>query len=112
MRRATVQMCCCWRNRSFSACAPFVDKPFTPVAASQLIDGDFDLRSFGVDGRVFATPGHTPGSISILLDSGDAIVGDLLMGGRMGGALWSSQPRLHYFVGDFAQLHRSMEVVL
>ena len=34
------------------------------------------------------------------------------MGGRMGGTLWPSQPRLHYFVGDFAQLAASMDVVL
>lgn len=92
--------------------APFVDKPFAPVAASLQVDDAFDLRTFGVEGRVLTTSGHTPGSISVLLDSGDAIVGDLLMGGRLGGALQPQQPRLHYFVDDFVQLGESMERVL
>lgn len=92
--------------------APFVDKPFPPAAASILLAAPLDLRPYGVAGEVIATPGHTPGSISIFFDNGDAIVGDLLMGGRMGGALWPSRPRLHYFVGDFAQLATSMDSVL
>jgi len=33
---------------------------------------------------VVHTPGHTPGSVSVLLDSGEAIVGDLVMGQMMG----------------------------
>jgi hydroxyacylglutathione hydrolase len=36
-----------------------------------------DLLEFGVDGRIVHTPGHTSGSISLLLDSGEAFVGDL-----------------------------------
>lgn len=92
--------------------APFVDRPFAPVAASLRVDDTFDLRPFGVDGRVLATPGHTPGSLTVLLDSGTAIVGDLLMGGRMGGALQPQQPRVHYFVTDFTQLRQSIDTVL
>ncbi len=61
--------------------APFVDKPFAPVTASILLDAPLDLRPYGVAGEVIATPGHTAGSVSIFFDNGDAIVGDLLMGG-------------------------------
>jgi hydroxyacylglutathione hydrolase len=39
---------------------------------------------YGVAGQVLHTPGHTPGSVSVLLDSGEAIVGDLVMGQLMG----------------------------
>ncbi len=42
------------------------------------------LSASSVAGRVILTPGHTPGSISVLLDSGEAIVGDLVMGQLMG----------------------------
>lgn len=42
------------------------------------------LSASGVAGRVIHTPGHTPGSVSLLLDSGEAIVGDLVMGKLMG----------------------------
>lgn len=91
---------------------PFVNKPFPPVTASHVFDDEFDLHRYGVAGRVIATPGHTPGSVSVLLANGDALVGDLVMGGRLGGALYGARPRLHYFVSDFAQLHQSMEIVL
>ena len=98
-----------WEARMLT---PFVDKPFPPVAATLPIDGDLDLKPFGVAGRVFPTPGHTAGSLSLLLENGDALVGDLLMGGRLGGAFRGDRPRLHYFVADFAQLQASMTRVL
>ena len=91
---------------------PFVDKPFPPVAATHLIDAEMDLHPFGVEGRVVPTPGHTPGSVSLLLPDGDIIAGDLLMGGRLGGAVLAKRPQLHYFVADFAQLYASLDRVL
>jgi hydroxyacylglutathione hydrolase len=42
------------------------------------------LDEYGVAGRVILTPGHTRGSVSVLLDSGQAIVGDMVMGQLMG----------------------------
>lgn len=33
----------------------------------------------GIDGKIIYTPGHTPDSISIILDSGEAFVGDAAM---------------------------------
>jgi len=42
------------------------------------------LGAGGVAGRMLPTPGHTPGSVSVLLDSGEAIVGDMVMGKLMG----------------------------
>jgi len=44
-----------------------------------LLAGDGDLSQYGVDARVLHTPGHTPGSLSVLLASGEAIVGDAIM---------------------------------
>jgi len=38
------------------------------------------LSADGVAGRVIPTPGHTHGSVSVLLDSGEAIVGDMVIG--------------------------------
>lgn len=37
------------------------------------------LTDYGIPGRVIYTPGHTAGSLSVLLDSGDAFVGCLAM---------------------------------
>ena len=44
-----------------------------------LDDAELSLRPFGIEGRVLHTPGHTWGSMSILLDTGEAFVGDLAM---------------------------------
>jgi hydroxyacylglutathione hydrolase len=46
-----------------------------------LDDDGLDLEAYGVTGRVLPTPGHSPGSVSVLLPSGDAFVGDLAMNG-------------------------------
>ena len=44
-----------------------------------LPDEDFPLEPFGIAGKVVYTPGHTMGSVSVLLDTGDAFTGDLVM---------------------------------
>ena len=57
---------------------PFVSFPGTPVDLA-LEDEDFSLEPYGIQGRVIHTPGHSSGSSSLLLDTGDAFVGDLAM---------------------------------
>jgi glyoxylase-like metal-dependent hydrolase (beta-lactamase superfamily II) len=37
------------------------------------------LQEYGIPGSILHTPGHTAGSVSVLLDSGEAFVGDLAM---------------------------------
>lgn len=49
-----------------------------------VFDAEFRLDEYGVARRVIPTPGHTPGAVSVLLDSGEAIVGDMVMGKLMG----------------------------
>jgi glyoxylase-like metal-dependent hydrolase (beta-lactamase superfamily II) len=50
-------------------------------AGAILLDGDDDdvLRRLGFDARVMTTPGHTPGSISVVTDRGDVLCGDAVM---------------------------------
>jgi len=57
---------------------PFVHIPATNV---DIVFGDeeFSLAEFGIAGKVISTPGHSPGSVSIVLETGDAFVGDLAM---------------------------------
>lgn len=60
---------------------------FTPDVLLSAGDS-FDLRRFGIDGVVRHTPGHTAGSVSVILSSGDALVGDLVASGILiGGVL-------------------------
>jgi len=64
---------------------PFIKYNYKPIKIEQtdfIIDSEFDdltLRGIGVNGKIVTTPGHSKDSISILLDSGDAYVGDLAM---------------------------------
>jgi glyoxylase-like metal-dependent hydrolase (beta-lactamase superfamily II) len=32
-----------------------------------LLEGEFDLKDYGIEGKIIPTPGHTPGSVSVLL---------------------------------------------
>lgn len=67
----------------------FVAKPLNwalPVIRSEpakvdivLGDADWPLEDYGIRGRVLFTPGHTGGSVSVLLETGEAFVGDLAM---------------------------------
>jgi len=54
------------------------DRNFAPVEPDILISNEFLLDDFGIDGSVLFTPGHTRGSVSVLLRSGEAFVGDLV----------------------------------
>jgi hydroxyacylglutathione hydrolase len=67
--------------RSMFMVAPKVFK-FQPVAADIVFGNDeFSLNDFGIPGKVLPTPGHSPGSVSVLLETNDVFVGDLAMNG-------------------------------
>lgn len=70
------------------------------------------LDVYGVAGRIMHIPGHTAGSISVVLDDGQAIVGDVLMGGYWGGNLLARRPNWHYFAQDFSQTQASLVAIL
>lgn len=77
------------------------------VEPDVLLEGETDLAAWGVAGRIIPTPGHTPGSVSLWLESGDLLVGDLVMGGFRGrGRL--GQP---FIVADEAQLRASQQAL-
>jgi glyoxylase-like metal-dependent hydrolase (beta-lactamase superfamily II) len=57
---------------------PLIDVPTTEVEI-QLTGAPLPLSEFGVSGSVLHTPGHSPGSVSVVLDTGEAFVGDLAM---------------------------------
>lgn len=57
---------------------PWIDVPAATVDVV-LGNEEFSLLPYGLPGRVLHTPGHSAGSVSVLLDSGEAFVGDLAM---------------------------------
>lgn len=62
----------------------FIEKTATSadlaVTPAILVDAPFRLDAYGIDGMVEPTPGHTRGSVSVRLATGEWIVGDLVMG--------------------------------
>lgn len=57
--------------------AQFGYKPFTP---DMLMEEEYSLEQPGSGVRVISTPGHTIGSISVIVDEEIAIVGDAMFG--------------------------------
>ena len=55
---------------------PTVSQPLEPDI---LIDAEYDLSFYGIAGKIIPTPGHSNCSLSVVLDSGSAIVGDLVV---------------------------------
>jgi glyoxylase-like metal-dependent hydrolase (beta-lactamase superfamily II) len=53
---------------------------YPKIEADILIDKELDLKAFGIQGKVLHTPGHTNGSVSVLLENGAAFVGDNVLG--------------------------------
>lgn len=51
---------------------------FPGYRAEHVITGEAQpLHEFGLEGQILHTPGHSPGSTSIIMDNGAAFVGDL-----------------------------------
>ncbi len=77
-----------WFSRLFLRTG-VIRRPYAPFTPDLLLqDGEsLDLRPYGLLGQVRHTPGHTEGSISLQLEGGDAMVGDLLASGVMLGGL-------------------------
>lgn len=57
---------------------PFIRIPKAKVDLV-LDDEGLSLVDFGIPGRIVYTPGHSSGSVSVLMDSGEVFVGDLAM---------------------------------
>ncbi|HTU27237.1 MAG TPA: MBL fold metallo-hydrolase, partial [Pirellulales bacterium] len=95
----------------------FQNRHVAPCQEDLLLEEGQRLDSFGIPGQVITTPGHTPGSVSVWLPecgehgAGEAIVGDLLMGGSLG-LFGRHRPRLPYFYDDLSASRASIDRVL
>ncbi|OQY46279.1 MAG: hypothetical protein B6242_08230 [Anaerolineaceae bacterium 4572_78] len=89
----------------------FSNWAFKPFTADIIIEEEMRLDSYGVPGQIVFTPGHTHGSISVILDSGEAIIGDLIIGGYMGSLLFPCRPVYPYF-GYIKTIDASLKKVM
>jgi hydroxyacylglutathione hydrolase len=88
---------------------PFMGAGFAPTSADILVDDTLDLSPYGVAAQVIFTPGHTPGSVSILTDDHQAIVGDLCGGGWPLGQFQPGRPRYHYWASSGDDVRTSLK---
>ena len=92
----------------------YVNKPFDGFDADLELTEGQRLDEFGVAASVVETPGHCAGSVSVVIDAEegkprDAMVGDLLIGGYLGGLIKRRRPRLPYFADDVALVRQSVK---
>lgn len=68
-------------GRVMAASAKALLHPKLPKLKVDIVIGDdgMSLSEYGIPGKVVHTPGHSMGHVSIIIDSGDAIVGDMAM---------------------------------
>jgi hydroxyacylglutathione hydrolase len=74
-----------------------IDPNFEPFAPDIAVRDTLDLAPWGIAGHAVAMPGHTPGAMVVLLDDGRALVGDMILGGYLGGAIRPQRAGEHYF---------------
>ncbi len=89
------------------AVVPFISIQPTHVDI-EIGDDGFSLQPYGIPGRVVHAPGHTPGSVAIIADSGEAFVGDLAMNGLP----LTCGPDLPIFAEDIGSVKESWRKLL
>ena len=84
--------------------AAITPKRFRGVVPDILVENEFELNDYGLAGTIMHTPGHTAGSISIVLSTGETLVGDQVRGGN-------AELSLGQFYEDKDELLRNLESV-
>lgn len=74
---------------------------------------EYDLSIYGIKGKVIHTPGHTPGSLSVVLENGEAIIMDLASSGiLLGGIIFNSRMKHPPFHDNLDQVKKSINKIL
>lgn len=69
---------------------------------------DYPLHNFGINGSIVYTPGHTKGSVSIILETGDAFVGCLAHNNLP----FRLKPGLPIFADDIEEVKKNWKTVI
>lgn len=80
----------------------------TALVTDIMLEGSVNLDGYGVDAQVIETPGHTPGSVSVLVDGGQAVIADLLRGDFFR----EGHPNYPFHADNLSRLHASLRSML
>jgi len=99
-----------WGKISFVLLNPFFKRiKFPQLKADIIMKGEeFPLDEYGIDGKIIHTPGHTTGSLSILLNTGEAFVGCLAHDGLP----FRLIPGLPIYGQDLDQIKASWKILI
>lgn len=64
-----------------------------PHRPEVLLEEGMDLAAYGVDGKIVALPGHTAGSVGVLLSTGELLAGDAMQSILGPAAAWCCEDR-------------------
>jgi hydroxyacylglutathione hydrolase len=82
---------------------------FSPAQADIILHHEeFPLEQYGIKGRIIYTPGHTAGSLSVLLDSGEAFVGCLAHNAFP----FTFHPVLPIYAEDIVEIKKSWDILI
>jgi glyoxylase-like metal-dependent hydrolase (beta-lactamase superfamily II) len=73
-----------------------------------ITDKPYSLSMYGIDGNIIHTPGHTIGSISVILDSGEAFVGCMAHNGFP----FRIRPGLPIYAQDIEEIKKCWKVLI
>lgn len=93
--------------------APFLDYTFPPFEPDLVLGADTRLDAYGIPGELMHFDAHTPGSVAVVLDTGDAFIGDLVRGADEGArGEREGECTTHVFTADHDGDRAAMEALL
>ena len=99
-----------WGKIMFKIMKMFESSLRFPAAKVDIVLGnnELSLTEYGIPGKIIYTPGHTKGSVSVLLETGEAFVGDLAMSGPP----LRLSPGLPIFADDMKKVKESLKLLI
>lgn len=92
---------------------PLIKQNVEKFKVDIVLEGGEDLNAFGVDARVIFTPGHTPGSVSVMLANKEMVAGDVVSGGiLLGGLVHSEVPTWPIYHSDTAKSIETLKKIV
>jgi hydroxyacylglutathione hydrolase len=99
-----------WGKISHFLLSPLLKRMNFPSVKADIIlrQRDFSLEQYGIEGKIIYTPGHTLGSVSVLLNTGEAFVGCLAHNGFP----FTFHPGFPIYAEDIGEIKKSWEVLI